>query len=72
MADRFQNGSTANDDGGLGSDPSVSGFDPTQMGYYNGGDLKGLLQELDYIQGMGTTSIWLTPSFKNRAVQPED
>ncbi|MHA7241540.1 alpha-amylase family glycosyl hydrolase [Arthrobacter sp. TMS1-12-1] len=72
MADRFQNGSTANDDGGLGSDPSVSGFDPTRMGYYNGGDLKGLLQKLDYIQGMGTTSIWLTPSFKNRAVQPED
>ncbi|MBG6224241.1 glycosidase [Arthrobacter sp. CAN_A2] len=72
MADRFQNGSTANDDGGLGPDPSVSGFDPTRKGYYNGGDLKGLLQELDYIQGMGTTSIWLTPSFKNRAVQPED
>ena len=21
---------------------------------------------------MGTTSIWLTPSFKNKAVQPED
>ncbi|WP_231554471.1 alpha-amylase family glycosyl hydrolase [Arthrobacter sp. L77] len=72
MADRFQNGSTANDDGGLGPDPSVSGFDPTRKGYYNGGDLEGLLQELDYIQGMGTTSIWLTPSFKNRAVQPED
>ncbi|MGV0110066.1 alpha-amylase family glycosyl hydrolase [Arthrobacter sp. CP30] len=72
MADRFQNGSTANDDGGLGADPSVSGFDPTRKGYYNGGDLQGLLQELDYIQGMGTTSIWLTPSFKNRAVQPED
>ena len=72
MADRFQNGSTANDDGGLGPDPSVSGFDPTRKGYYNGGDLEGLLQELDYIEGMGTTSIWLTPSFKNRAVQPED
>ncbi|MFC3298526.1 alpha-amylase [Arthrobacter agilis] len=72
MADRFQNGDPANDDGGLGPDPSVSGFDPTSKGYYNGGDLAGLLQELDYIQGMGTTSIWLTPSFKNRAVQPED
>ena len=72
MADRFRNGSTANDDGGLGPDASVSGFDPARKGYYNGGDLKGLLQELDYIQGMGTTSIWLTPSFKNRAVQPED
>src|SRR5690349_2697724 len=38
MADRFSNGSTTNDDGGLGRDPMVSGFDPTQKGFYNGGD----------------------------------
>ncbi|WP_035776770.1 alpha-amylase family glycosyl hydrolase [Arthrobacter sp. H5] len=72
MADRFENGDTANDDGGLGTDPSVSGFDPTRKGFYNGGDLKGLLERIDYIEGLGTTSIWLTPSFKNKAVQPED
>jgi glycosidase len=72
MADRFSNGSTANDDGGLGADPMVSGFDPTNKGFYNGGDLAGLLGKIDYIQGLGTTSIWLTPSFKNKAVQPED
>ena len=72
MADRFSNGDTANDDGGLGSDPMVSGFDPTKKGFYNGGDLAGLLDKIDYIQGLGTTSIWLTPSFKNKAVQPED
>ncbi|QCP00513.1 alpha-amylase [Arthrobacter sp. 24S4-2] len=72
MADRFSNGSSANDDGGLGSDPMVSGFDPTKKGFYNGGDLKGLRDRIDYIQGLGTTSIWLTPSFKNKAVQPED
>ena len=72
MADRFNNGSTANDDGGLGADPMVSGFDPARKGFYNGGDLKGLREKIDYIQGLGTTSIWLTPSFKNKAVQPED
>jgi len=72
MADRFENGDTANDTGGLGSDPLVSGFDPTRKGFYNGGDLRGLLQRIDYIQGLGTTSIWLTPSFKNKAVQLED
>lgn len=72
MADRFSNGSKANDQGGLGSDPMVSGFDPTKKGFYNGGDLAGLLDKIDYIQGLGTTSIWLTPSFKNKAVQPED
>ena len=72
MADRFENGTPQNDDGGLGPDPMVSGFDPTRKGFYNGGDLVGLLDQLDYIQGLGTTSIWLTPSFKNKAVQPED
>ena len=50
----------------------VSGFDPTSKGFYNGGDLKGILDQLDYIQGLGTDSIWLTPSFKNKAVQLED
>ncbi|HEU4426775.1 MAG TPA: alpha-amylase family glycosyl hydrolase [Pilimelia sp.] len=72
MADRFANGDTANDTGGLGSDPLVSGFDPTKRGFYNGGDLKGLRQHLDYIRGLGVTSVWLTPSFKNKAVQLED
>src|SRR5262245_50976788 len=67
MADRFENGDTGNDRGGLGDDPLVSGFDPTRKGFYNGGDLKGLLSRIDYIRGLGTTSIWLTPSFKNKA-----
>ena len=48
MADRFENGSSANDDGGLGDDPEVSGYDPTHKGYYHGGDLKGLLDRIDY------------------------
>ncbi len=70
MADRFNNGTKTNDDGGLGTDPMVSGFDPpTRKGFFNGGDLKGLQDQLDYIQGLGTNSLWLTPSFKNKAVQ---
>jgi glycosidase len=74
MADRFQNGDLANDNGGLppGKGAGQSGFDPTGKGWYHGGDLEGLTSELDYIKGMGTTAIWLTPSFKNKAVQPED
>jgi hypothetical protein len=32
MADRFENGSTANDQGGLRADRLVSGFDPTAQG----------------------------------------
>ncbi|MFC7497181.1 MULTISPECIES: alpha-amylase family glycosyl hydrolase [unclassified Nocardioides] len=72
MGDRFANGDPANDTGGLGSDRLVSGFDPTARGFYNGGDLAGLRSQLDYIQGLGTDAIWLTPIFKNKAVQIED
>ena len=66
MADRFENGDTDNDTGGISGDVNQHGFDPTNMGFYQGGDLKGLLDQIDYIQGLGTTSIWLTRSFKNR------
>jgi Alpha amylase, catalytic domain len=72
MADRFENGSTANDLAGLPDDPTVSGFDSTARGFYHGGDLRGIINRLDYIKALGTTAIWLTPSFKNRPVQPQD
>jgi pullulanase-type alpha-1,6-glucosidase len=69
MADRFANGSPANDKGGLTGDRLSTGFDPTDKGFYHGGDLAGLIAKLDYIKGLGTTAIWLTPSFKNQPVQ---
>jgi glycosidase len=69
MADRFENGDPSNDRAGLGDDPLVSGYDPTATGFYHGGDLQGVLDRLDYIEGLGTTAIWLTPSFKNKPVQ---
>ena len=72
MADRFENGDTGNDLGGLTGDRTVTGFDPTGTGWYHGGDLKGLTSRVDYLRGLGIDSIWLTPSFKNRAVQPQD
>lgn len=68
MTDRFANGRTDNDLGGY-PDAATAGFDPTHKGYYHGGDLAGLTEKLDYIKGMGTTAIWLTPSFKNKPVQ---
>ncbi len=69
VTDRFANGDPGNDTGGLSGDRMVTGFDPTDKGFYHGGDLKGIQQKLDYIAGLGTTAIWLTPSFKNRPVQ---
>ena len=69
MTDRFANGDPANDRGGLTGGRGVTGFDPSDKGFYHGGDLKGLQDKLDYIRGLGTTAIWLTPSFKNKPVQ---
>ncbi|MDY5589621.1 MAG: alpha-amylase family glycosyl hydrolase, partial [Arcanobacterium sp.] len=69
LTDRFANGDPSNDTAGLGSDPMVSGFDPSNKGFYNGGDIAGLRQKLDYIQNLGTTALWLTPSFTNKPVQ---
>ena len=69
MADRFENGDPTNDRAGLGDDRLVSGYDPTATGFYHGGDLQGVIERLDYIEGLGTTAIWLTPSFKNKPVQ---
>ncbi|HLN78015.1 MAG TPA: pullulanase-type alpha-1,6-glucosidase [Nocardioidaceae bacterium] len=69
MADRFANGDTSNDTGGITGGRMETGFDPSDKGFYHGGDIAGLTKKLDYIQGLGTTAIWLTPSFKNRPVQ---
>ncbi|WP_454041192.1 pullulanase-type alpha-1,6-glucosidase [Cellulosimicrobium sp. Marseille-Q8652] len=69
MTDRFANGDPANDTAGLGDDRLTSGFDPTDKGFYQGGDIAGLRENLDYVEGLGTTAIWLTPSFKNQPVQ---
>lgn len=69
LTDRFANGDPSNDTGGLGGGRDRNGFDPTAVGYYHGGDLKGLTGKLDYIRGLGATAIWITPPFVNKAVQ---
>ncbi len=69
LPDRFENGDPANDRGGLTGDRLKTGYDPTSKGFYLGGDLKGLIARLDYIQGLGATAIWLGPTFKNKSVQ---
>ncbi|MEU0298497.1 pullulanase-type alpha-1,6-glucosidase [Streptomyces sp. NPDC006175] len=69
LPDRFANGDTSNDRGGLTGTRLETGYDPADKGFYQGGDLKGLTQRLDYVKGLGTTAIWLAPIFKNRPVQ---
>ncbi|MFB9359950.1 pullulanase-type alpha-1,6-glucosidase [Actinoplanes nipponensis] len=69
LPDRFANGDRSNDTGRLPGDRLATGFDPADKGFYHGGDLQGIINGLDYIQGLGTTAIWLAPVFKNRPVQ---
>lgn len=71
MPDRFENGDPSNDRGGLSGGRETTGFDPTSKAFYHGGDLRGLIKRLDYIQGLGATAIWLTPVFANQTVQYE-
>lgn len=71
MTDRFANGDPSNDTGGYTGDRMATGFDPTDKGFFHGGDIAGLRAKLDYIEGLGTSAIWLTPSFANRPVQGE-
>ena len=69
MPDRFDNGATDNDVGGIPGDRLDHGFDPEDKGFFHGGDLAGLTARLDYLADMGTTAIWMTPVFKNKPVQ---
>ena len=70
MADRFANGNTANDTGGLTGGRAQTGLRPDRQGLLpRRRPRPGLTSKLDYIKGLGTTAIWLTPSFKNRPVQ---
>ena len=69
LPDRFENGDTKNDTGGIKGDRLKTGYDPTHKGFFHGGDIKGLIQRLDYIKGLGATAIWLAPIFKNKPVQ---
>jgi len=69
MTDRFENGDTSNDYGGVDKSKSVSGFSPEETGWWHGGDFKGITKRLDYIKGMGFTSIWITPPVVQKYVQ---
>lgn len=66
--DRFANGNTRNDcqHGGLFCDPA------RQDWYrYWGGDLRGLIDKIGYLKGLGITRLWITPIFDNSDVTVE-
>ena len=69
LPDRYANGYTSNDTGGLIGPIGVTGFDPSSTGYYHGGDLKGLTEHLQRIKDLGFTAIWVTPVLKQDPVE---
>lgn len=63
MPDRFADGNPDNNEvDGLRNPVSVDRSNPSGR---HGGDLKGIMEHLDYIQQLGVTAIWLTPVLEN-------
>jgi glycosidase len=62
MPDRFANGDTSND---VVAGMKESQVNRTRPGGRHGGDIRGIINQLDYIQKMGFTAIWCTPMMEN-------
>lgn len=56
MVDRFANGDPSNDGEVDLQDPQA----------FHGGDLVGIVKQLDYLQGLGVKTLWLSPIFEMR------
>ena len=71
MLDRFANGDSTNDAGSAGFSANVNqtGFLPSDPGYFHGGDIKGLTNQVGYIKSLGFTAIWVTPIVRQNTVQ---
>ncbi|MBS0010484.1 MAG: glycoside hydrolase family 13 protein [Bacteroidales bacterium] len=61
MPDRFANGDPSNDE----IEGMREGLNRRKRYGRHGGDIKGIREHLDYIAGMGFTSIWLNPVLEN-------
>ncbi len=62
MPDRFANGDTGNDVIPGLLDKEIR---RDSMYYRHGGDLKGIISKLDYLQELGVTTLWLNPVLTN-------
>lgn len=55
MVDRFANGDARND----------WRVDPTALARYQGGDWQGVIDQMDYLQELGVTALWISPIVLN-------
>lgn len=65
VTDRFMDGDTTNNDLGEGE------YRPGDAGFWNGGDLRGITEKLNYIRELGATGIWITPPVANQWRNPQ-
>ncbi len=70
LTDRFFNGDTTNDHVSGLTDQNGAAYDERVVlegqpaSGYNGGDIEGIRQKLQYIKNLGFTAIWMTPPIK--------
>lgn len=80
MTDRYKNGNTVNDKGGVNSSSvNSTGYNPADYSWSHGGDLAGLSdgcnktdgsgEGLPRIKNLGFGAVWITPPFKQNFVQ---
>ena len=65
MPDRFANGDTSNDS----TDDTADKYARHELFGRHGGDIQGIINNLDYIADLGATAIWCTPLLEDN--QPE-
>lgn len=61
MPDRFANGDTSNDN----VEGMTEQLNRSNPGGRHGGDMKGIIDHLDYLHSLGVTGIWLNPFLEN-------
>jgi glycosidase len=67
MTDRFADGDLAND-GPHAQDAATSSAAIAERAKprgWHGGDYRGILDHLDYLQQLGATTVWITPPYEN-------
>lgn len=62
MPDRFANGDYTND---IVKGMREKTINRDSMFYRHGGDIQGIINNLDYLENLGVTALWLTPVLEN-------
>ncbi len=65
MPDRFANGDTSNDS----TDDTSDKYARHELFGRHGGDIQGIINNLDYISDLGATAIWCTPLLEDNQPQ---